>query len=94
MGLLAPIARPASTRFPMEVIENIVQETDDPSTLAAMMCVSRRMYEVAAPRLYCEIIIHGKNLYRLHVGAFEENATKSGVERQFQHDDQDTATGE
>jgi hypothetical protein len=58
------------------------------------MRVSRRMYEFAAPRLYCEVAIHAKNLYRLHVGASEENAAESGAERKFHHDDQDTATSE
>jgi hypothetical protein len=62
----APSSPPsASTRFPMEVIRNIVREIDDPSSLAAMMQVSRGMYELAAPRLYSEVHIHGANLANL-----------------------------
>jgi hypothetical protein len=56
---------PASTGFPMEIIRNIIREMDDPSTLAAMMQVSRGMYELAAPRLYSEVDIYGANLDNL-----------------------------
>jgi hypothetical protein len=53
---------PASTGFPMEIIRNIIREMDDPSTLAAMMQVSREMYKLAAPRLYSEVDMYGANL--------------------------------
>lgn len=58
--------------MPMELIELVIREMDDPSTLAAMMRVSRRMYEVASPLLYREIAVHGDDLGLLHVGANDE----------------------
>lgn len=39
---------------------------NNPSTLATMMRVSRRMYEVAAPRLYCEVDMTYNNAKRLY----------------------------
>jgi len=58
----------AATRLPMELIENVIREMDDPSSLATMMRVSHHMYEVAAPLLYRKVIVHGNNLSLLHVG--------------------------
>jgi len=49
----------------MEIIRNILREMDDPSTLAAMMQVSRGMYKLASPRLYSEVEIYGANLAKL-----------------------------
>jgi len=58
----------ASPILPNEVIENVIQQMSDPSTLATMMRVSRRMYEVAAPRLYCEVDMTARNAGQLYAG--------------------------
>ena len=54
----------ASTRFPNEVVDNIAQLTTDPATLASWMSVSRRMYNIVAPRLYQEgVVTRNGSLY-------------------------------
>lgn len=54
---------PASTRLPLEVIENIISKMDDTSALGAMMRVSHYMYELASKRLYTDVNVHGTGLY-------------------------------
>jgi hypothetical protein len=44
-----------------DIIDNIVKQMDNTSTLATMMRVSRRMYKLAAPRLYCEVSVTAEN---------------------------------
>jgi hypothetical protein len=58
----------AATRFPNEIIENIVLQVVDPATLGAMMRVSRGILAMAAPRLYCEIRVSSENAYSLYLG--------------------------
>jgi len=65
-----PAALPALKRLPNEIIEDIAHNMGDRSTLATMMQVSHRMYEIAGPRLYNEMVITGDHsthhLERLH----------------------------
>ena len=60
---------PALTQFPNEIIENIVHNVNEPSTLAAMMQVSRRMCEIAGPRLYNDMVIRGSTNLRAFTDA-------------------------
>jgi hypothetical protein len=68
-----------STRLPMELVENVIREIDDPSTLAAMMRVSHRTYKVAAPLLYRKVAIHGNNLGLLHVGVDDRESDAKSI---------------
>lgn len=58
----------ASVQFPHEIIENIVLQMDDPATLAAMMRVSRDMFVLAAPHIYCEVTLSKENAQSLYLG--------------------------
>jgi hypothetical protein len=58
----------AATRFPNEIIENIVSQMVDSATLAAMMRVSRGILAMAAPRLYCEVTVSSMNAHSLYLG--------------------------
>jgi hypothetical protein len=59
---------PASSRLPFEIVEKIADLIDDSATLARMMRVSRTLYEVAAPRLYCEPTISSTNAHSFYLG--------------------------
>jgi hypothetical protein len=59
---------PALPHLPHEIVENIVRQTEDSSTLATFMQVSRRMYHVAAPRLYGEVVLTAKTAKGLYFG--------------------------
>jgi len=68
-----PAALPASKRLPNEIIEDIAHNMGDRSTLATMMQVSHRMYEIAGPRLYNEMVITQRTI----LSAFIDDSTES-----------------
>ena len=63
MSQLVPT--PASTSLPIELVQHIVNQTERPSTLAALMRVSNDMYNTAAPRLYTDVNLHGVDIIGL-----------------------------
>jgi hypothetical protein len=52
-------------RLPYELLDRIIQQTDDTSTLAMMMRVSHRFNHIAGPRLYGHVDLTAKNAKQL-----------------------------
>jgi hypothetical protein len=67
---------PASTRLTPRLIGEIIHQIDRPSTLAIVMRVSRRMYALAAPRLYCEVVVTHNNARSLFLGSILQPSTR------------------
>ena len=68
---------PVSSQIPFEILEQIVHLVDDSATLARMMRASRTLYELAAPRLYCEPTISRTNAQSFYLGL--ETLTKEDL---------------
>ena len=68
---------PASSQIPFEIVEQIVDLIDDPTTVARIMRASRTLYELAAPRLYWEPTISRTNAQSFYLGL--ETLTKEDL---------------
>jgi hypothetical protein len=67
---------PASTRLTPSLLGRIIHQIDRPSTLAIVMRVSRVMYAIAAPRLYCEVVVTHNNARSLFLGSTRHPSTR------------------
>lgn len=67
--------------LPQEIVENIIRQTEDSTTLVTLMRVSRRIHDVAGARLYGEVVMTAKNAKGLHWGlSSTETETESSNE--------------